>query len=57
MKYKNEIKMPVYWVEDENGTPVFDLDEMSDELTDRIKDALGINISISMLELEEEENK
>ena len=57
MKYKNGIKMPVYWVEDENGTPVFDLDEMSDELTDRIKDALGINISISMLELEEEENK
>ena len=60
MKYNkipNEIKMPVYWVEDENGTPVFDLDEMSDELTDRIKDALGINISISMLELEEEENK
>ena len=68
MKYNkipNEIKMPVYWVmldddgevDDENGTPIFDLDEMAEELTDRIRDALGINLSISMLELEEEENK
>ena len=58
-----EIKMPVYWVmldddgdvDDENGTPVFDLDEMAEELTDRISTAIGINVQISILELEENE--
>jgi len=49
----NEIKMPVYWVEDENGTLVFDLDEMADTLTDRISTAIGIDVHISILELEE----
>tara|TARA_Y100000310_G_scaffold119659_1_gene118386 strand:- start:241 stop:444 length:204 start_codon:yes stop_codon:yes gene_type:complete len=62
-KIPNEIKMPVYWamlnddgeVDDENGTPIFDLDEMAEELTDRISIALGIDVHISILELEEEE--
>ena len=55
-----EIKMPVYWVmsndngdvDDVNGSPVFDLDEMANILTGRISDALGINVSIDILELE-----
>ena len=58
----NEIKMPVYWVmlnddgevDEENGTPVFDLDAMAEELTDRVSIALGLDTHISILQNKEE---
>ena len=51
-----EIKMPVYYWEDEKTKEKhYDLDEMSDELEDRIAKKLGISVSVAILELEKEE--
>ena len=58
----NEIKMPVYWmmlnddgdVDDENGSPVFDFEEMANELENRICNTLNRNVLITISETEEE---
>ena len=59
----NEISMPVYYqmldangdIDDENGTPVFDFEEMANELENRICNTLNRNVLITLSELEEEE--
>ena len=56
------IKMPVYYYEDESGravtekdgTPVYDFEEMANELENRICDKLGRNVLITLSELDGE---
>ena len=60
MKIPTKIEMPVYYqmvdangdIDDENGTPVFDFEEMANELENRICDELDTNVLV-MLSIEE----
>ena len=70
MKYEGiprKIEMPVYWamikdvnadnweVDEENGTAVYDFEEMANELENRICEALNRNVLITISEVEEDE--
>ena len=63
MKIPTKIEMPVYYqmvdangdIDDENGTPVFDFEEMANDLENLICDILKRNILITISELEEDE--
>ena len=64
LKYKDipkTIEMPVYFYDEseyddiDGNDYVYDFEEMADELTDRISDALDKNVYISITEIEEDE--
>ena len=62
-----KIEMPVYWamikgvnadnweVDEKNGTPVYDFEEMANELENRICNTLNRNVLITISEIDEEE--
>ncbi len=49
-----EIKMPVYYIIEDNGEKHYDYEEMADELGMRIKETLNRNVVVIIEEREEE---
>ena len=49
-----EIKMPVYYIIEDNGEKHYDYEEMADELSMRIKETLNRNVVVIIEEREEE---
>ena len=65
MKIPTKIEMPVYYqmvdangdIDDENGTPVFDFEEMANELENLICKTLNRNVLITISELDDDMDK